>query len=348
MVKTYGKRWQIIESIDEGGQARVFRVRDLEGSCGKHALKLLKNRNRIGRFRNEIAAIEKLNHPGIVQPIAHQIDEETAWYVMEFFEARSLEARASCYKGDIGESLSLLIEVSQAVQCAHEAKIIHRDLKPANILFRDGAPVVCDFGICFDWEAERQTNTGEAAGPRCFIAPELEGGHSAQIGPHNDVYSLGKLLYYVLTGGVILPRERHRESEYDLRNKLTEGHAATVESCQLEYVSRLLDRMLAESVADRWSEVGVCIGMMELVLRLVKEGRYPITDHMPCRFCGMDGLPSLDNLRRGTNGRITMCCCECGHIESFMFDALQRSADKQRIFGPPAGWKPNPHAGIGG
>jgi serine/threonine protein kinase len=346
MATVYGGRWRNSGPLDEGGQARVFRVKDLQDSGKEYALKLLKNRDRIGRFRNEVAAITKLSHPGIVRLIDHQIDAETAWYVMELFEAGSLEARVAGYRGGIVRSLDLLVEVSRAVQCAHEAKIIHRDLKPANVLFRDDAPVVCDFGISFDWEAERQTSTSEAVGPRYFIAPELEGGRSDEIGPHNDIYSLGKLLYYALTGGVTLPRERHRKREYDLRNMLTDGHVATVESCQLEYVNRLLDHMLAERVTERWSEVGGCITMMQLVGRLVKEGRYPITDHMPCRFCGMDGLPSLDDLRRDTNGRTTMYCRECGYVESFMFDSLKRLADEQSIFGPPADWKPNPFAGV--
>jgi len=340
MAKIYGERWEIVERLDSGGQAEVFRVRDLQNQLGYCALKRLRNPERVDRFRREFDIVRKFDHPGIVRILDGSVESGKAWYVMDLMNGGNLAARAAEFEGDVKHSLELVLEMSEAVRAAHTQRVIHRDLKPANILFRDKtshSPVVCDFGIGFVEGGPRLTDTHEAVGPRDFIAPELEGGRSDRIGPHNDVYSLGKLLYYALTGGIALPRERHREPDFNLRRRLARGDFVSVANCQLEYVSRLLDYMIAENLEVRWSDLGGCINMIHVVLRLIGEGRHPITDHMPCRSCGLQEYKvKLPGQGLVPDNEVWLHCERCGHVDRFVGIGL--FARKNSIDGPPRSW----------
>ncbi len=99
-------------------------------------------------------------------------------------------------------TLELLIDIANGLAHAHANGIVHRDIKPANLLL-SGAPalpVIADFGICYVVDGDRMTLTDEAVGPRLFVAPELEDGRAEQVSARSDVYTLGKLLYWLLKG----------------------------------------------------------------------------------------------------------------------------------------------------
>lgn len=107
-------------------------------------------------------------------------------------------------------------QLAGALQTAHAAGIIHRDVKPQNILFPEVGHVIwlSDFGICLVRDLNRATETSEVVGPARFMAPELEGGGRLDVSPAADVYSFGKVIYFMLSGGVVLPRELLHDPEY--------------------------------------------------------------------------------------------------------------------------------------
>jgi serine/threonine protein kinase len=107
-------------------------------------------------------------------------------------------------------------QLASGLAASHAKGVIHRDVKPENILFTGVGHEVwlSDFGICLLREQTRSTDAGEVVGPRAFLAPELEDGGKLDVTPAADVYSLGKVLYYMISGGVILPRERLHEQQY--------------------------------------------------------------------------------------------------------------------------------------
>ena len=221
----YGK-WEIVDDIDEGGQAHVFRVKDRTGAVpGILALKRLRNGNRIDRFRNEVEAVAALKHPNVVPLIdnsalyAPAFKKDRRYMVMPFAEGGSLDDAAR-FKGDARRTLGVARQIAAGLAAAHThtPRIIHRDVKPGNVLFprKDADEVwVSDFGICLiDDDRPRQTVDGERPGPAMFMAPELEGGGKLDVGPEADVYSLGKVIFFMLSGGTILPRERLNETPY--------------------------------------------------------------------------------------------------------------------------------------
>jgi serine/threonine protein kinase len=230
MAKKYGNRWETLDAplLGDGGQAKVFRVRDASGQLeGDFALKRVFNVIRRERFRREIEAIKRLTdpktggtHPNIISLIDHSAldesdDSEKQFLVMPLAHGGDLTkpGRRALYKDSIEAVLQVAKQVAIALQIAHQAGVIHRDVKPGNVLFTGNGhdTWLSDFGICLIREAPRITETPEVVGPRDFMAPELEDGGKLEVGPAADVYSLGKLIYYMLTGGVILPRERLHE-----------------------------------------------------------------------------------------------------------------------------------------
>ena len=183
----------------------VFQVRNTK-TQQVGALKRLKNVSRYKRFRNEVEAVKRLDHPGIVKLLDASLDEEPFYAVYEFEPGGSL--------GDLGKEdllaiplpqrLRLCEQVCVALQAAHEASIVHRDVKPDNILISPDRKTarLCDFGLIFSEGGERETATLEQVGSRYYIAPELEDGRADRVSPASDVYSMGKVLYYVVSGNI--------------------------------------------------------------------------------------------------------------------------------------------------
>jgi serine/threonine protein kinase len=230
MAKVYGGRWQLVERAALG-QGTVFRVKDLSGAHqGEFALKRVPDIDRRERFRREIDAIKRLTnpethqaHPNIISLIDHSALDDTGnlekqFLVMPIANGGDLSdaGRLSLYKDSIDGVLQVAKQVAGALSAAHAAKIIHRDVKPENILFTGMGHELwlSDFGICLIREAPRFTESPEVMGPRAFMAPELEQGGQLEVTPSADIYSLGKVIFYMLSGGVILPRERIHEEQY--------------------------------------------------------------------------------------------------------------------------------------
>jgi serine/threonine protein kinase len=217
----FGGRWEIHEPLGEGGQAHTFRVVDLKGDeKTSYALKRLKNVRRLERFRSEVEALRSLADPNVIKLIDFDFEAKQPYLVSEFCAGGNLERNISRFNQDPIQALNLFIEICKGVAAAHDKGIIHRDLKPTNILLRtsEGPPVVADFGICYIEGGERHTLTEEAVGPRWFMAPELEDGRASDsdISSASDIYSLGKLLYWLISDRKIFSREKHREPQYNL------------------------------------------------------------------------------------------------------------------------------------
>lgn len=325
------KTWKVEKSVGEGGQGHLFLVTDVtKQRNGQFALKRLKDDRRKDRFRLEVEAIRKLNHPNIVGVVDFNVDQSPYYYVMEYYEGGSLEKIGGPqFKGEIAKCVAILEPICAALAAVHAKGIVHRDIKPANILMRaDGAPVIADFGICHVDSNESVTLHEGAMGARNYIAPEMESSrrHLGEPSEKTDVYALGKVLYWMLSGGSIFAREDHRAAP--LTTVLGEQ--------RWEHVHMLLDKVIVEKPSDR---LGLNSFHQELrkVRELVMGNFAPLKPSIgiKCRFCGLGTYQRMGQARVGSavgplqaieprteapphiNSMNVLSCNGCGHVELF-------------------------------
>ena len=197
---------ELFEEIARGGMGVVYRARQ-RGLDREVALKVLRGGEFADdearrRFHVEAAAAARLQHPGIVA--IHDIGEDDGvpWFSMDLLTGGNLVRRVGEMPLPAKEAARCVRQVADAVQYAHEQGVLHRDLKPSNILLgSDGLPRVTDFGIARRIAVDTTdplTRTGQGLGSPGYAAPELALGGTADV--RTDVYGLGALLYYLLTG----------------------------------------------------------------------------------------------------------------------------------------------------
>jgi len=199
-------RYTIEREIGEGGMATVYLARDLKHNR-KVALKVLKPElvAVLGaeRFLQEIETTASLQHPHILPLFDSGKVDGSLFYVMPFIDGETLREKLDRERQlGIEEAVRITTEVADALDYAHRHDVIHRDIKPANILLHDGRPMVADFGIALALSAAaggRMTETGMSLGTPHYMSPEQATAEKELTG-RSDVYSLGAVLYEMLTG----------------------------------------------------------------------------------------------------------------------------------------------------
>jgi eukaryotic-like serine/threonine-protein kinase len=201
--------YELLEEIARGGMGVVYKARQVSLNRVV-AIKMilagqLASEDEVNQFRSEAQAAASLSHRNIVG--IYEVGEHQGhhYYSMPFLDGQNLAQLVECRQwrpGDGTEAAQLMAKIARAVQCAHEAGIVHRDLKPGNILLGpDGEPRVTDFGLAKRVRGKAHlTLTGHLMGTPSFMAPEQARGRSGQCSPATDIYSLGAVLYYLLTG----------------------------------------------------------------------------------------------------------------------------------------------------
>lgn len=205
--KILGNRYQVVEKIGDGGTAFVFRGQDslLNRNVTIKVLRpeYVSDQDFVRRFRREAQAAASLSHPNVVSIYDVGYEDETHFIVMEYVKGQSLKALIE-ERGPLPLRLAInyACQIAQALDHAHRHGIIHRDIKPHNILLNsDGRVKVTDFGIAQAVTSSTLTyNNGAILGSVHYFSPEQARG--GQTGEKADIYSLGIVLYEMLTGRV--------------------------------------------------------------------------------------------------------------------------------------------------
>jgi len=198
--------YRLLQEIGRGGMGVVYRAHQ-QSLNREVALKMIL-RGQVAtpaekdRFRAEAEAAAKLDRPGIVPVYEVGEYDSRPYFTMKYIRGTTLAQKLANGPLPAREAAAILASVARAVHFAHESGVLHRDLKPSNILLdENGEPHVTDFGLAKQiTDAATLTKTGAVLGTPAYMAPEQAAGARGQVGPASDVYSLGVVLYALLTG----------------------------------------------------------------------------------------------------------------------------------------------------
>ncbi|MGA2253760.1 MAG: protein kinase, partial [Thermoguttaceae bacterium] len=264
--------YKLLEEIGDGGMGVVYMAEQREPVRRRVALKIIKpgmdTREVVARFEAERQALALMDHPNIAKALeAGVTGSGRPYFVMELVNGVPLTDYCDQNRLTTNERLQLFAQVCRAIEHAHQKGIIHRDIKPSNVMVTlyDGVPVpkIIDFGVAKSVAGQLTDKTlfthhGQMLGTPLYMSPEQAERSGLDVDTRSDIYSLGVMLYEILTGGPPLDRERVREVAYDeLRRMIREddpprpsaristlGAAATVISGQRKTDPTRLSQLL--------------------------------------------------------------------------------------------------------
>ncbi len=197
-------RYQIIRTIGEGGMANVYLAHDLilDRDVAVKILRgdLANDEKFVRRFQREAISASSLTHPNIVGMYDVGEDDGKYFIVMEYVEGKTLKSLIKRRGAlTLSEVIDIMLQLTSGIACAHESYIIHRDIKPQNVLILDDGTVkITDFGIAMALNSNELTQTNSVMGSVHYLPPEQANGTGSTI--KSDIYSLGILMYELLTG----------------------------------------------------------------------------------------------------------------------------------------------------
>lgn len=268
---TLSGRYRLESRIGSGGMSTVYRAHDetLERFV---AIKLMNREvtsdsDQLERFRREARAVARLSHPNIVHVIDAGEDEGRPYIVFEYIDGETLKERIRRLgRLEIPEAVAYCVEIARALGAAHANHVVHRDVKPQNVLIdHEGTAKVTDFGIARTLEEEGLTADGRVLGTTDYVSPEQALGKD--VTGQSDLYSLGVVLYEMLTGELPYRGENQvavammhvREEVPDVRRLRPDVSAA---------LAAVVDRATAKELTARYVDDAEMIADLERTLAL--------------------------------------------------------------------------------
>jgi len=298
---TFAERYQILEVLGKGGMGKVYKVKDIKLN-EEVALKLLKpeiatEESTIERFRNELKLARKITHKNVCRMHDFHEEKETPYITMEYVPGESLKMFIK-KEGKLSEETTIRVakQICGGLSEAHELGVVHRDLKPSNIMIIEKDNVkIMDFGIARSMEARGVTQTGLIIGTPDYMSPEQAEGK--EIDQRSDIYSLGVILYEMLTGE--LPFE---------------GDSALSIAMKHKAESPPEPRTLNDQITENMSAV---------ILKCMEKGS-------ECRYQSIKELLSdIENIEKGTD---TAAVPLKPHVPAFLIEGEEEAEDERPVF----------------
>jgi serine/threonine protein kinase len=314
----FGPRWISPEPLGKGGQALTFLVRDAEDSNRVLCVaKILNNPkpDRKARFLQEISVTERFNHPYVVRSLGGGETQGAGWpyFVMPYYRLGTLEDNYEAL-GTPLDRLRLFLTICQGVSYAHEQGLIHRDLKPANIFMAESkVPIVGDFGLCYraDQDVEgRFTQTSEVVGARKYMPPEWREGRTENPQPNGDIYSLGKILYWIFQGHVYDGHEDDHGVDHPIlktNTVLENQNPQKPDRWVLSYsiVQELAAQTILKRSDNRIQTAAKLVATVQAAIDRIESGGRVLDFNLPktCVFCGQGTYQLPPNLPFPVRGK---------------------------------------------
>ncbi len=271
-------RYRLDAQIGAGGMSTVYRAFDttLERTVAVKLMhrEIASDSDQLERFRREARAVAQMSHPHVVGVIDAGDDDQRPYIVFEYVEGETLKERIRrSGRLPIDESIAYAIEIARALAAAHVRGIVHRDIKPQNVLIdEEGSAKVTDFGIARSLDEEGLTADGRVLGTTDYVSPEQALGHA--VNGQSDIYSLGIVLFEMLTGDVPF----HGENQVAVAMKHVREDPPDVQYLRPEVSASLaavLDHMVAKSLEARYADVTSLMYDLEdaLAIEAARSGR---------------------------------------------------------------------------
>ena len=264
-------RYRLEAKLGSGGMSTVYLARDttLDRPVAVKVMhrEMSEQEDQLERFRQEARAVAKLSHPNVVTVIDAGEDGGHPYIVFEYVEGETLKQRiARLGMLDTQEALAYAIEIARGLTVAHARNMVHRDIKPQNVLIdAEGRAKLTDFGISRQLEQDGMTATGRVLGTTDYVAPEQAMGRA--VDPRSDVYSLGVVLYEMLTGQVPF----HADSQVGVAMKHVNEELPDVQQRRPEIsaaTALVVERATSKDPAHRYQAVGEMIDDLSTALEV--------------------------------------------------------------------------------
>jgi serine/threonine-protein kinase len=264
-------RYRLEAKVGSGGMSTVYLARD-ETLERRVAVKVMHREmsdqpDQIERFRREARAVAQLSHPNVVAVIDAGEDGGYPYIVFEYVEGETLKQRIDRLgRLPVDEATAYAIEIGRGLAAAHARRMVHRDVKPQNVLIdAEGRAKVTDFGIARTLEADALTKTGRVLGTTDYVSPEQAMGHG--VDARSDIYSLGVLLYEMLTGDVPF----HAETVVGVAMKHVNEQVPDVQTVRPEVSNALaavVERATTKEPAKRYASMAEFLSDLEGALEV--------------------------------------------------------------------------------
>ncbi len=335
--------WQLVRQLGEGGQGDVsLAVRKDKPNAEQYVFKLLKERSTgkaRQRFRQELQAITRIDHPGIVKVIEHaEEDNSVQYYVMEYVPGlenlrKRIERGSNPFFKDPLKAINGFAQITEALAACEKLRIVHRDLSPANLLVSDDGKIkLIDFGLCHTDDGQTITLTEEAVGTPLYRAPECSGHWQGDPDIRADLYSAGKLLWTMITNKTAFDREQPVFSNLALSRVLPDLPMSW-------HMHHVFEFTIRQSPGSRFANAETAAAAAKDVRRLIISGYKPLEQlaDMLCPQCGVgryDGARAVEaafdeqmqkvkQILAPLKGTYAICPF-CFHVSFVAMDALHK------------------------